>query len=207
MPFENTYGNGGLLTTVGDLLVWNEHMLFPDSTMRAIVEEQQQPGHLDSGRPLSYGLGLFIGDYGGQREISHDGQTAGYTAFLAEYPDNHLSVAVLCNSDGADIKSYAHNIVDLFSAPAKRPWSSPLAKQRKLESDEFTYIDSRTHLPSRVRISSEDLQINDGFSYKKVSTSKKVSASIFKHSDTIATLQPDGATLTLWGARRERIEC
>ena len=25
MPFENVYGNGGLLTTVGDLLKWNQH--------------------------------------------------------------------------------------------------------------------------------------------------------------------------------------
>ena len=25
MPFENVHGNGGLLTTVGDLLRWNEN--------------------------------------------------------------------------------------------------------------------------------------------------------------------------------------
>jgi len=29
MPFENVYGNGGLLTTVGDLLKWNEHFDAP----------------------------------------------------------------------------------------------------------------------------------------------------------------------------------
>ena len=29
MPFEDTYGNGGLLTTVGDLLRWNENFVDP----------------------------------------------------------------------------------------------------------------------------------------------------------------------------------
>lgn len=29
MPFENVHGNGGLLTTVGDLLLWNENFVAP----------------------------------------------------------------------------------------------------------------------------------------------------------------------------------
>ena len=29
MPFENVHGNGGLLTTVGDLLKWNENFVTP----------------------------------------------------------------------------------------------------------------------------------------------------------------------------------
>ena len=29
MPFENVHGNGGLLTTVGDLLTWNENFVMP----------------------------------------------------------------------------------------------------------------------------------------------------------------------------------
>ena len=29
MPFENVHGNGGLMTTVGDLLIWNENFVSP----------------------------------------------------------------------------------------------------------------------------------------------------------------------------------
>ena len=29
MPFENVHGNGGLLTTVGDLLKWNQNFVAP----------------------------------------------------------------------------------------------------------------------------------------------------------------------------------
>ena len=34
MPFENVHGNGGLLTTVGDLLKWNENFVSRRSAMR-----------------------------------------------------------------------------------------------------------------------------------------------------------------------------
>ena len=34
MPFENVHGNGGLLTTVGDLLKWNENFVSPKVSRR-----------------------------------------------------------------------------------------------------------------------------------------------------------------------------
>ena len=43
MPFENVHGNGGLLTTVGDLLKWNENFVAPTVGDAAFVAEQQQP--------------------------------------------------------------------------------------------------------------------------------------------------------------------
>ena len=51
MPFENVYGNGGLLTTVGDLLqVERELRAVHESAMRRFVAEEQTPGHFNDGR-------------------------------------------------------------------------------------------------------------------------------------------------------------
>jgi len=97
MPFENVYGNGGLLTTVGDLLKWNEHFDAPAAADAAIVVEQQTAGTFSDGRKLGYALGLFANQYGGLREIDHSGLTGGYSAFLTRFPDQRVSVAVLCN--------------------------------------------------------------------------------------------------------------
>ena len=44
MPFENVHGNGGLLTTVGDLLKWNENFVTPKVGDAAFVKIQQEPG-------------------------------------------------------------------------------------------------------------------------------------------------------------------
>jgi CubicO group peptidase (beta-lactamase class C family) len=78
MPFENVYGNGGLLTTIGDLLKWNEHFDAPVAADAAIVVEQQTAGTFSDGRKLGYALGLFVNQYRGLREIDHSGLTGGY---------------------------------------------------------------------------------------------------------------------------------
>ena len=86
MPFEDVFGNGGLLTTVGDLLKWNEHYDAPAAGDAAMVAEQQQAGHFNDGRAHGYGLGLFVGIHKGLHEVYHSGSTAGYSAFLTRFP-------------------------------------------------------------------------------------------------------------------------
>jgi CubicO group peptidase (beta-lactamase class C family) len=126
MPFENVYGNGGLLTTVGDLLKWNENFTSPVVGNASFVAEQQRVGTFNDGRPHGYGLGLFVGTHQGLREVSHSGSTAGYNAFLTRFPDQHVSVAVLCNAASAQATQYAHAVADVFLADRLKP-SQPTA--------------------------------------------------------------------------------
>jgi CubicO group peptidase (beta-lactamase class C family) len=121
MPFENVYGNGGLLTTVGDLLKWNERYDAAPAADAAMIAEQQKAGRFNDGRAHGYGLGLFVGSYKGLREISHSGSTAGYQAFLTRFPDQHVSVAVLCNSSGAQATQYAHAVADAYLGDRLKP--------------------------------------------------------------------------------------
>jgi len=121
MPFENVYGNGGLLTTVGDLMKWNARFDAPSAEDAAMIAEQQVPGRFNDGRPHGYALGLFVGRYKGVREVSHSGSTAGYSAFLTRFPDQHVSVAVLCNASGAPATQYAHTVADLYLADRLQP--------------------------------------------------------------------------------------
>ena len=126
MPFENVYGNGGLLTTVGDLLKWNEHYEAPPEGDPLATVEQQRPGAFSDGRAHGYALGLFVGRYKGVREVYHSGSTAGYSAFLTRFPDDHLSVAVLCNATSAQATQYAHAVADVYLGDrAKTPAAAP----------------------------------------------------------------------------------
>ena len=118
MPFENVHGNGGLLTTVGDLLRWNEHFVTPRIGDAEFLRVQQEPGAFNDGRPGSYALGLMVGAYKGVREVGHSGSTAGYRAHLARYPDQNLSVAVLCNVSTGAATQYAHAVADIYLGPA-----------------------------------------------------------------------------------------
>jgi CubicO group peptidase (beta-lactamase class C family) len=69
MPFENVHGNGGLLTTVGDLLKWNDQFARPTVADKAFVELRQQPGRFSDGRTHGYAFGLYVGKRQGLREV------------------------------------------------------------------------------------------------------------------------------------------
>ena len=121
MPFENVYGNGGLLTTVGDLLKWNENYVTPVVGDAAIGAAQGKAGHYNDGRELEYGLGLFVGDRRGVHNLYHSGSTAGYVAHLNRFPAAHTSVAVLCNVTSGDATRAANTVSDLYLAGRLQP--------------------------------------------------------------------------------------
>jgi CubicO group peptidase (beta-lactamase class C family) len=99
MPFTNVIGNGGLLTTVGDLLRWNAFLDAPPSSVGgpALIAAIETPMTFNNGKKSGYALGLSVATRDGIREVSHSGSTAGYRTWLARYPERRMSVAVLCN--------------------------------------------------------------------------------------------------------------
>jgi CubicO group peptidase (beta-lactamase class C family) len=101
MPFEDVYGDAGVLTTVGDLLIWNDALAqgrLGRFVGRALVEN----AHLRDGRKLTYARGLEVPKNGRYGEISHGGAIGGYRAWLGRFPEKDLSIAVLCNAGEAD---------------------------------------------------------------------------------------------------------
>jgi len=129
MPFENVHGNGGLLTTVGDLLRWTANFAKPVVGDAAFVNEQREPGRFNDGRAHGYALGLMIGPYKGVREVGHSGSTAGYRAHLVDYPDQKVSVGVLCNVSSGAATQYAHAVADLYLGSAITTGTSAAASR------------------------------------------------------------------------------
>jgi len=116
MPFTNVIGNGGLLTTVGDLLIWNANLDEPRVGGKAMVDELQTRGRLNDGFENEYAQGLTVTSYKGVREVSHGGSTAGYQTFLARFPDAKLSVAVLSNVTSSGPALLAHQVAEIYLA-------------------------------------------------------------------------------------------
>jgi CubicO group peptidase (beta-lactamase class C family) len=109
MPFENVVGPGGLLTTVGDWLIWNDAL--DRRTLGGwLVDSLESQATLTSGRKISYAMGLTVNDWRGQREVSHSGSTGGYSTYLMRLPAKGVSVAVLCNASGAAATSFAREM-------------------------------------------------------------------------------------------------
>lgn len=150
MPFEDVYGHGGLLTTVGDLLIWND-ALTSGRLGAFVTAEMERQTTLNDGRAIAYARGLFVRLYQGEREISHDGATAGYRAWLGRYPGQNLSIALLCNSDGADSPKLAHQVADVFLPPHSPPASMTLTSVQ-LAPYVGVFVDERMGLPMRLTL-------------------------------------------------------
>jgi CubicO group peptidase (beta-lactamase class C family) len=155
MPFENVHGNGGLLTTVGDLLKWNEHFVKPTIGDAAFVAEQERPGRFNDGRAHGYALGLMVGQLDGVREVAHSGSTAGYRAHLSRYPDQRVSVAVLCNGSNAAATNYTDQVARLYLAPSLKPTSRAAATYTLTAADVERLVGLYRHADRGVALTIE----------------------------------------------------
>lgn len=116
MPNEYVYGNGGLLTTAEDLLIWNNYYLNEKLGTPSLLAKQISTSPLNSGIMHSYAAGLFVGTYRGWKYTTHDGATASYRANLVAYPELGLSIAWLSNSSefDSDTLDVAAEVEELF---------------------------------------------------------------------------------------------
>lgn len=177
MPFENVHGNGGLLTTSEDLLLWNENFIHGKVGGPALIEALLRPGRLNDGREIEYAGGLFIGTYEGLQEVSHNGATAGYRAYLGRFPEQQLSVAALCNLGNTDPEALAHRTADLFLT-GKKPASAaaPSAPTVELPAGEIAakagvYRNLRTGEALRLEVKEGKLRTGRGRLLEPLSTS------------------------------------
>jgi hypothetical protein len=153
MPFMNVYGNGGMLTTVGDWMKWNA-MLDSKSLGAPLVNTLETQGRLNDGRTIAYALGLVVDKYKGLKDVSHGGATAGYQTFLARYPDNKVSVGVMCNGTAPGAGGIAASITDEIFGPYPETAKSEPAKVSEDELKKFVGIwrNEKTHIPARFAI-------------------------------------------------------
>ncbi len=135
-PVEYVHGNGGILTTVGDLLRWNQSLT--DATLgRRFVEMMETPGLLNDGRAIHYALGLRVEDQVGTPAIYHTGSTAGYRAYTGRFPEHAMAVAMLCNASNVPTAGNGGRIARASmrsapSAPAPTGVSLPAASLERL---------------------------------------------------------------------------
>lgn len=151
MPFMNVYGNGGMLTTVGDWLRWNA-ALDARTLGAALVDSLEQRGVLNDGTQIPYALGVIVNRHGAHRTVSHGGSTGGYATFLTRYPDAGLSIAVLCNGSSLRPTALANAIADevLGPVPAEPALPRPAMSAEERARQTRTWRHLRTHMPLRT---------------------------------------------------------
>lgn len=108
-----TLGDGGIYTSVDDLLHWDAALDGERLVDRATLTLATTPPVLlaDSSQ---YGFGWFVDTYRGQRRWRHNGETSGFTNAIQRFPDRHTTIVVLTNRNGGEPWTIAERIADLF---------------------------------------------------------------------------------------------
>ncbi len=126
MPFENTFGHGGLLTSTEDLSKWNNR--WKTASLGAKLNQlQKEKGVLNNGVSIAYARGVSVNTINGFEEISHSGSTAGYRSWLAFYSENNLSVTYLSNDGSRNPVEAGKKIAEIFlGKETEKKWETPL---------------------------------------------------------------------------------
>lgn len=114
-------GDGGVFTTVDDLLLWDQSFYHQRIGGPTFLEEMLRRGVLINGDTLDYALGLRHGMHGGLPTVSHAGAFVGYRAQLPRFPGQRFSVICLCNVSTANPTRRAYEVADVYLAGALGP--------------------------------------------------------------------------------------
>lgn len=117
----DTVGATSLLTTVEDLALWDENFYNPRVGGASLVHDLEEQGRLNSGEQINYAAGLVITKYRGLNIVDHGGADAGYRSDLIRFPDQHFSVACLCNLSSANPSGLAQKVADIYLANEMKP--------------------------------------------------------------------------------------
>jgi len=165
-PIEHVHGNGGLLTTVGDLLTWS-HAVSSGYFGDEFYDELTRRGLLSSGRTIAYASAVRVDSDHGQPQIVHTGATSGYRAYLGTFPEQNLTIALLCNVTGANPGAIGSEISKLFlrDQATKTDDELPegiLSDLDQIESKTGIWADPRNHRPTEIEFKDDTLSIKDG---------------------------------------------
>jgi hypothetical protein len=89
------------------------------------LKQLQTTGSLNDGTPLVYAWGLELREYRGLPVVEHGGALGGYRAHVTRFPQQHTSVAVLCNLASAVPSALARDVAGRVIGDAMKPLVVP----------------------------------------------------------------------------------
>jgi D-aminopeptidase len=122
-------GEGGMVSTVDDMLRWLSHMDTPAVGTNASWNVMKTPQILANGTSTGYGLGLVADRYRGVETLSHAGGLIGCNAHMIKVPAAGLDVVVMVNRHDVSSTLLTNKILDIClpSIDSTKEPSAPVA--------------------------------------------------------------------------------
>lgn len=162
LGMDNPFSGGSLGSSVLDLLKWqtalNENQLISRQSYNKMIE----PGLLTGGKHTTYGYGFFMSNLNGHRKIEHGGTINGFRAQLSYYPDDGLTVTVLCNHNSAPQAQLESQISRLIlGIPETRIQEIHLSEsERQLYTGTYKWCSTMAPVPFPVSVAEGTLRVS-----------------------------------------------
>ena len=118
--FEPTvdHGAGGVYSTAGDLLRWDQ-ALYTNTPLTAASRERMFTKYTPTGfgGDSEYGYGWFIDGEPGHRLISHGGLVPGFQTEMARQVDDQVTIIVLANQGAVSVTAITEKIFRIVYGP------------------------------------------------------------------------------------------
>jgi CubicO group peptidase (beta-lactamase class C family) len=105
------YAAAGLNSSVIDIARFFIALDAGEVLKQESLDAMWAPMRLTNGSESNYGLGWTVDKHKGHRVVGHEG---GGSAWIAHFPDDHLTVVVLCNLNGARADEIQYGIADFY---------------------------------------------------------------------------------------------
>ncbi len=113
------FSAGAIVSTVGDMAKWDAALNTGEILSAASKNEMWTATKLNKGATKLYGFAWYVEPLDGHKNIGHSGSTSGFSASFQRFPDDKLSIIVLCNSIESGIATtLAKQIAKMYFADA-----------------------------------------------------------------------------------------
>jgi CubicO group peptidase (beta-lactamase class C family) len=107
-------GSGNVHSTTTDLLIWLQNFSTPNSDWNSYFEMLKTTDTLNDGSENNYGFGVFVDEVRGYKRIQHGGAIGGFRAYVSNYFEEQLNIAVLTNFSSSNSGGIECNVADIL---------------------------------------------------------------------------------------------
>jgi CubicO group peptidase (beta-lactamase class C family) len=135
IPNECVLAEGGMVSTVDDLLRWMKHLR---SSVKLVGntrtwQEMTRMTILANGTLIPYGLGLMLGSYRGLRTLHHPGSVVGGSCQMLTLPERELDIAIMTNGALVDPVGLADTLAGCVLHEEELPPAASCAQANRFQ--------------------------------------------------------------------------
>jgi CubicO group peptidase (beta-lactamase class C family) len=99
MSWKTPFAVASVCATASDLLKWEAALDTGRVLTQSSLQLMRTPTTLADGTKMDHGLGTCLGSLDGHKALGHTGNGGGFRSVLESFPDDHLTIVILTNTE------------------------------------------------------------------------------------------------------------